>query len=672
MPTQPPYYLGSIPATQHRSSGFTPRSLLSRHPWRAAALAITLLAPTAAFPSTVPGGNGSNGNVTLAHQGEDYKFDNGNVNVTVNGPSATVTEFRYHGTDFINSVGRHRSIYWSMDGGASYQNPSHASCSIQTDTPEMADVGCKVKYDGSQPHAFDIDIHYVLRRGNTGLYVYAILSHPANYPATSVGEWRIVWQTPQIGKTFLLENIYVDQRRHWVYPTPAEYYQEIHTPIKEISYMRSGPWAKQGESKYTYNATYEDIGTFGFASNVHQLGAWTVLGSYEYYNDGPRKQDLTAIAGGMTNHFGRNHYGDTGISVAAGEQWSKIFGPFLLYLNAGGDGDTLWHDAQQQAATERAAWPYAWLTKIPEYPSAAERGCASGKFLVADKLKPSQTGAGAWIGLTQPPPGLDFQSETKNYQYWSRVNPDGSFNVADARPGTYTLYAFVDGETGVYKQDGVTVTSANVTHLGNITWNVPRAGNWLAFEIGIPNRDTTEFHHGKDYFMPYLYKGFPLEFPNPLVYTVGVSDPAKDWNYAQSGYHPAGKNPEPWPWQIKFNLPADLPKRDNANLVIAFAGAGHRAGVQIRVNGKDIGSIAPEIEEANSLLRQGSHDKYSVKNIPVPMSRLHPGSNTIELTETNYKPDNAYVMYDYITLEMPGTPPLSTTHAPLHPQSTEN
>jgi len=621
------------------------------------ALASLLLAPTAALASTVPGGNGDTGKVTLAHHGENYDFDNGNIKATINGPTATVTEFRYHGTDFINSVGKHEAIYWSMDGGASYQNPAHATCTVKADTPDMADVGCKVKYDGSQPHAFDIEIHYVLRRGNTGLYVYALLSHPASYPATSVGEWRIVWQTPQVGDKFLLEKIYVDQARHWVQPTPAELAQRIPTPIKEISFFRSGPWAKQGESKYTYNAAYEDIGTFGFASDVHKLGAWTVLGSYEYYNDGPRKQDLTALDGGMTHHFGRNHYGDTGIAVAAGEEWSKVFGPFLLYLNAGGDGDTLWHDAQQQAATERAAWPYPWVTGLPEYPSAAERGSASGKFLVADKLKPAQTGAKAWIGLCQPPPGLDFQSETKNYQYWSRVNADGSFKIPNARPGTYTLYAFVDGETGVYKQDGVTVTAAKDTPLNDVTWTVPRGGNWLAFEIGTPNRDTTEFHHGNDYFMPYLYKGFSIEFPNPLVYTVGVSNPAKDWNYAQSSYHPVGKDPEPWPWQIKFNLPADLPKSGDANLVLAFAGAGHRAHVQVNVNGTETGSASPEIEEANSLLRQGSHDKYSVKNITIPMARLHPGSNTIELIETNYKPDDAYVMYDYITLEMPGTPP---------------
>jgi len=157
--------------------------------------------------------------------------------------------------------------------------------------------------------------------------------------------------------------------------------------------------------------------------------------------------------------------------------------------------------------------------------------------------------------------------------------------------------------------------------------------------------------------VPYLYKGFSLDFPNPLVYTVGVSKPARDWNYAQSGYHPVGKEPEPWTWQIKFNLPAGMLAEGDAKLILAFAGAGHKARVRISANGAEVGSVSPNLEEGNSLLRQGSHDKSSVKTLAIPLSQLHAGNNTIELVETNYKEDDSYVMYDYLALEMPGTPP---------------
>jgi rhamnogalacturonan endolyase len=245
--------------------------------------------------------------------------------------------------------------------------------------------------------------------------------------------------------------------------------------------------------------------------------------------------------------------------------------------------------------------------------------------------------------------------EANNYQYWSRVATDGSFKIANARPGTYTLYAFVDGEVGQYMQANVTVT-AGETHKQDIVWAVPRTGNWLAWEIGKPDRDTTEFHHGNNYFMPYLYKGFALKFPNPLIYTVGVSNPAKDWNYMQSGYHPPNAPPVPWKWQIKFNLP-QITKDGDATLILAIAGS-NRGKVEVNVNdGSPLAEFTPAFDGGNGLLRQGSHGKYSVRNVTIPMSKLHVGANTIELVEANFKEDASYVAYDYVALEMPGDPP---------------
>ncbi len=109
----------------------------------------------------------------------------------------------------------------------------------------------------------------------------------------------------------MLDRIYVDDKRHWAMPSVADAAQAQTMPIKEISLFKTGAWAGKMESKYTYAANYEENGAFGFASDTRQLGAWTVLGNYEYYNDGPHKQDLTALSGTMTHHFGRNHYNGT-------------------------------------------------------------------------------------------------------------------------------------------------------------------------------------------------------------------------------------------------------------------------------------------------------------------------------------------------------------------------
>jgi rhamnogalacturonan endolyase len=586
---------------------------------------------------------------------ETYVMANGILTVTVNGLEAGITSIVYKGEDMVSQGGRHNHIYWSMDGPPKYQVPTAATCTVKSDTEDMADIGCKHTYNAKgphpDPHPVDIDIHYVLRRNKPGVYAYAILSHPAAYPKLEIGEWRMVWPTNAKDGNYLLDKIYVDDKRHWTMPTLPDLAQAQTMPIKEISLFRSGAWAGRMESKYTYSASYEDTGAFGFASDSRQLGAWTVLGNYEYYNDGPHKQDLTALDGTMTHHFGRNHYNGTPIRVAAGEQWSKIFGPFLLFFNSGMPGDALWSDARAQSILEHNQWPYAWLTGVPEYPTGAERGAVSGKLLVADSINPRVNGAFASVGLAQPPAGLDYQSEANNYQYWSHAKADGTFSIRGVRPGTYTLYAYLDGEVGQYVRENVTVTAKSTNALGNITWTVPRTGARLAWEIGFPNRDSIEFRHGDDFFTPYLYKTFARDLPNPLVFEVGKSDPRKDWNYAQSMYITPDGRATPWKWTIRFNLPA-MPKSGDAALILALAGS-NQANLRISLNGKKLDEFEPKLDGGNGLLRQSSYLKYSNYSIPVPLSKLHVGENTVDLDMTNTRGEGSVIFYDYIALELP-------------------
>lgn len=61
----------------------------------------------------------------------------------------------------------------------------------------------------SQIQAVDIEIRYVLRAGLSGLHTYAVVRHPASYPATKFGEWRMVWKPP----SDLLDTICVDRLR---------------------------------------------------------------------------------------------------------------------------------------------------------------------------------------------------------------------------------------------------------------------------------------------------------------------------------------------------------------------------------------------------------------------------------------------------------------------------
>jgi rhamnogalacturonan endolyase len=332
--------------------------------------------------------------VTLTDNETDVTLANGIVTASIRKNNGQITSMKIGALETVSG-----NVYDSMDGGSSYQTPGPCVYFVTTQTDDMVDLSFFQVYT-NQPHAFDIDIHYVMRSGDSGVYSYAVLSHPANYPATSVGEWRTVWKHPSDRTNFTFENIYVDDLRQWQGPSSYDTANASPTPIAEVVYLNTGVRAGTYFGKYDYSAEYNRIGTWGHASNVNQAGVWVVLGSFEFLNDGPTKQDLTLSEAYTLLHYGRNHYGGSGTSVEAGESWSKIYGPWLLYMNScPASADDCWTDAKARVQTEQAAWPYSWLTTDSNYPQESGRGTVGGTLIVDDPLKASVNGANAWVGV---------------------------------------------------------------------------------------------------------------------------------------------------------------------------------------------------------------------------------------------------------------------------------
>ena len=256
---------------------------------------ISILSATSGWANDPGGGtNGVGANVTLTVSGGNVILVNGVISATIVTNNGQVTSMLFNGTQVIDTTDA-RSIYYSMDGGTSYQNPTHCVYSVTTSNADMVDISCKEVWSGytNVPHALDIDCHYVLRRGDTGLYAYAILSHPAGYPATSMGEWRVVWWLPHNSTDWTFERIYVDALRNWYWGTYTDYLTESNTAIGEVKLLTTGARAGQYDCKYEYNAEYQNIGCWGHASDTNKIGAWVVLGGYDYLNDGPPHTDLT-------------------------------------------------------------------------------------------------------------------------------------------------------------------------------------------------------------------------------------------------------------------------------------------------------------------------------------------------------------------------------------------
>lgn len=613
-----------------------------------------------------PGGgaNGIGEDVTLSTSGSTVTLANGGITATIDTTTAMVTSYLFNGTQMLDTGGL---IYYSMDGGTNYENPRNCVYSVTASNADMVDISCKVTWanNTNRVHAFDIDCHYVLRRGDTGLYAYAILVHPAGYPATSVDEWRMVWRLPHDATNWTFERIYVDALRNWYWGTYTDFTTEIIQGIPEVGLITTGARAGQYDCKYEYNAEYQNIGCWGHASDTNKIGVWFVLGGYDYLNDGAVHTDLTVAESYSLLHFGRNHFGGSSTSVAAGETWSKIFGPYLLYCNQtvtnSQAGDTLWADAKAQVQAEIAAWPYAWLTNS-DYPADDARGAVAGKFIISDALKPAlAAGTNTWIGVAQPDPGGNWQFESKRYQTWVHPDINGNFTLAHLRPGTYTLSAWTTGAVGEFTLTNVVVTAGATNTLGNVTWNVMHPGDQIAWEIGIPDRSAAEFKHGTNYWYPYLWDQYCQELPNPLEYTNGVSNWSNEWNYAHSGYEigVGSTNWVQWKWRIHFTL-TNRPNAGSATMTFALASMDSGL-VDVYVNDEstmvgEVRAVTPGGSAlAGTLAREGIHAKYSLGYQSVPLSALRVGTNTITLVERSVNAFYNYLMYDYINLELPAS-----------------
>ena len=82
---------------------------------------------------------------------------------------------------------------------------------------------------------------------------------------------------------------------------------------------------------------------------------------------------------------------------------------------------------------------------------------------------------------------VDWQRNSRDYQFWGTVGPDGRFALPQVRPGTYTLYAIADGVPGEFSQTGFVVHAGQNLDCGTLTWE-PERGRQTLWQIGVADR----------------------------------------------------------------------------------------------------------------------------------------------------------------------------------------
>ena len=583
--------------------------------------------------------------VTFTDKADHVTLTNGLVSVEIDKGNGNVLAVIYQGVSVLASPGY---LNWHAgdedadfkDHQSTYGRISNGQFSVvvspATNGGESAEI-CIAQDALGATQPFGVELHYVLRRGESGLYAFVVFSHEKSQPGGEISQIRWLFRL----KDEIFDFMAIDDLRRRAMP-PSDAPTKALGP-KESLMITAGPFKGTMVDKYHDFADAGEHFVHGWLGREKQIGCWIVSGSTEDQNGGPTKQYNTA-------HFGRilmkifscSHYGAGNVSVGS-EEWRKLYGPCLLYFNSGQDAEGLWANAKMKAEAERVAWPYAWM-QHPLYPLASERGSVSGKLSLQDPKDPSASPARAWVGLAAASP--DWQQQSNNYQYWIRADAEGRFTIPNVRPGKYTLYSFVDGVMDEFRHDGIVVSQGQTLDLQSLPWTPQRNGRQL-WQIGTPDRTAREFRHGDDFRKWGLWLQYPKDFPNGVNFVIGKSHERTDWNYAQVNVG-QGKNAVGTKWTVLFDLDA-LPSPGTATLRIALAAAA-RADLEIALNGRTIGQIKTDNDSA--MIRAGIHGQYSQTIIRFSTNLLKKGRNQLTLIQHAGGNIQKCVMYDCLRLEV--------------------
>ncbi|SNT41438.1 rhamnogalacturonan endolyase [Granulicella rosea] len=617
----------------------------------------------------------SPGPVSVKKGMNTYTLQNAYVTAEVDRATGDLKSLKYSGVEMMGFGSGHHAGYWEQNPSGAAQLTDGVSIDPATNNGARAEVyvkgvaqGRSLSRTSSGGMICDLEIRYTLGKDDRGIYTYAIFKHPASYPETQIGESRFGAKL-----TNVLDWLSTSSNNNLLMPTGYDWDHGQQMNMKEARRLTTGAFAGKVEHKYDYSDNQFDNPAFGWSSTKRHVGIYFVNPSQEFLSGGPTKYELTAHlddgAGGdptLLDYWRSTHYGGSTLHLAAGEEWNKVVGPILVYVNSAATPQAMYADAKREAAREAAMWPFDWVKGV-DYPHDDGRTTVTGKLTIQDE-KPVAPGR-MLVGLIPPGEGDgSWQTDAKHYQFWVKASPDGTFSIPNVRPGSYEVYALADGVFGGYSSgEKVEVTAGKPVALGELAWKPVRYGKQL-WEIGVPNRNGSEFLGGDQYNRWGNYLLYAKLFPNDLTYTVGKSDYRRDWYYEQvpnssHGSPAGGFNGGDTTWTIRFNVAE--PAKGVAILRTGLAGVAARH-VFVLVNGKPAGDLAPLTYNA-TINRDGIQGTWTEHDVSFPASLLKVGDNELALRVPSGNVTSG-VIYDYLRLELDETgkhaPSASPTAAP--------
>uniref|UniRef100_A0A804HSV4 rhamnogalacturonan endolyase n=1 Tax=Musa acuminata subsp. malaccensis TaxID=214687 RepID=A0A804HSV4_MUSAM len=388
----------------------------------------------------------TDGGVTVHVEREYVVLDNGIVQLTLSNPGGFVTGVKYHGLDNVMEVNNREDNrgYWDLVWNPSdrhsgiFQKIHGTEFDVVQQDANQAEVSFRTHWDPSSRDELvplNIDKRFVMLRGSSGFYTYAIYEHLQDLPDCNLGETRVAFKLRKDKFHYMA----IADNRQRIMPMPEDRQpgrsQKLDYP-EAVRLTNPINAALRGEvdDKYQYSSENKDSMVHGWISSDPSVGFWVITPSNEFKSGGPVKQELTSHVGPTSLAiFVSSHYtGDDIVPrVRNGEYWKKVFGPVFIYLNSAwtkSDPKLLWEDAKKQARVEEGSWPYKFPAST-DFQKSEQRGSVSGRLLVVDEPgnNDSVNGNAAFVGLASPGEAGSWQRESKGYQFWVRADVEGNF-----------------------------------------------------------------------------------------------------------------------------------------------------------------------------------------------------------------------------------------------------
>ncbi len=501
-----------------------------------------------------------------------FILSNGLFSTTITKATGQHTSWKIPLYSPIDLLGNGGQFQWNLDnlnGGGTGVNftPNNMVLTFQENTVDRIHIVFSqpngVASTSSGPGLDMVwEIHYVIEADLAGIYTWMNLKHfdrqPNGSPTTcdSLGEIRAISRLNHgdaahnyLNRVFDYARISDSLNTTRLQPTYGEALAgPPNTPQMpvEVEFVNLTDGTTAFIHKYDMSMSSLWTQAHGFYNSSYHYGQWFIYPDYSWKNGGPFNIDLTCSYGptvgtstlfASLTYFSGAHSG-AGMEPVCGN-WSRTYGPQLIYFNNATDNDALWDDVMNRYQIEKNAFPYTFVNDSSFQES--NRASVQGTFSVYDTNDFSTVWGsfslnGSLIVLVEPEhsSGRMYQ-QSLQYWYFGYTLNDGSFSIEHVLPGLYELHAWRNGTWGEYIHPIlINVVSTGVHQIitvGDIIYQPIHYGIPL-WSIGRFDMSTEEFSLGNAFRYYQARAQFATIFPNGVNYEIDMTQ-TKDQQIAQ-------------------------------------------------------------------------------------------------------------------------------------------